>query len=219
MNITYTNFQYDFNALKNEILYYVKDGKKIDTFIEFISNNILYGAFSYKPIIKSDFDFAISSKVIRMLEDKLEGDKLFNTETEQTLNDKEFVGVNVDNCSFNTYESFCEDTFELNDIKVQLYPTFPLFDLYSEKLDVLFSDIEGYEDFRWGLYETVEKFDRFYIDKYLEHNDYQFGGNLVHAIQGEYRNLIGVFEGGWGDCGAVYVFVSNGSIVSTVDMY
>lgn len=219
MNITHTTFQYDFNSLKKDIAYYINDDKKIDIFIDSIRDNILYGAFTSRDLINSNYDFSISLKVIEMLESKLEGKKIFNKETFEVLKNKAFIGVEVDNEDYDTSETYCENTFEVNDIDVQLYPTFPTFDFYSNEIDELFDNVEDYESFKWELYAVVEKFERHYIDRYLQHSEYQYGGNLVHAIQREYDNLIGMYNGGWGDCGAVYVFVNKNSVVSTVDMY
>ena len=220
MNVEKVVFEYDFLKLKTTLLTYINDEKGVDELIDFIKNSILYGAFSSLDLIKkTPYDFSISKELIEELSKSLDKEELFTEEVKECLKDKNFIGIDVEYEDYETSEFYSNETFEISDVDVQLYPTFPIFESYYEKVENIFEGNDDFEDKKWSITEEIERFNSFYKEKYLEHNVYQYGGNMTFSTQGEYENFIGSYFGEYGDAGSVYVFVENNNVISTVDMF
>lgn len=207
MKITKTTFSYDFDFLMKELSTLSNNEASLNQLISFLTENILYGVFSSEDVFEDNpYDWSITKEFVLEIHETI-----FR---EDTLTYIEDICVSVD---YSSYDSYVQNPSNLKlkeNVEVQLFPIFPLFDMYCEKVEDLFN----FKD-PWDFLDIIEKFSKKYEEEYLKHSTYQFGGNMCFPTQREYEKFLGSFYGEYGDAGSVYVFVYNGEVLSSVDMF
>jgi hypothetical protein len=148
-----------------------------------------------------------------------ENESFLTKSAEEYINRVGAIGVIVDS-DFDTYDKEVTKELEKNEgVRIQLYPTFCLFEKYSTKLEELFAGDSKFSEIEWSLYTEIESFEKEYKEKYLMYTDYQYGGNVLFPTQGEYDNFLGYYFGEYGDAGSVYISVIDKDSFSMVDMF
>lgn len=117
---------------------------------------------------------------------------------------------NEDNDSY----VYANQKIEEDNIKnITIVPTYITYEEFSEKIEKEVGLKEWKE--KINIYKIIESF--YSENKYG--GDIQIGGYVIWPIQSDYENFIGYYNGGYGDAGAVYLYINKENISSSVDMY
>lgn len=190
-----------------------KNKEKITEFInKNIINNVLY-AITGK--IKQDgrYDLVYSNDLIKLCKPYLkENEEFFNDKTKECLKNIKNICIDVDEDDDSS--EYIDQKVEKDEIKyIEIVPTYMSYDKFSIKIGQE-ANLKEWE-IKSQIYEVIESFYRS-----LDYDgEIQIGGYVIWPIQYGYDNLIGYYDGGYGDCGALYVYLDNNKITSTIDMH
>lgn len=200
--------------------------EKIVEFIKYINDHKYCALIAENAIFKERCDFLFP---LSLYEEMKKRDERFFVEKnekylDEILKDGFCLSVYV-NDDFDCLYDCNRAESRVNLIKTTklfLIETLPCFEDFSSKAEEIF-DLP--DDF-WK-YNTIDKFyedyDNMKAAKIENENidiTYQFGGNVIINIQSRGRDLIGFYDGGYGDCGALYIEAyEDGPVNAWVDMH
>lgn len=198
---------------------------KIENFKNFIQTEILdtvlFAIIGEANDIRIDrrYDFVFEQSTIDICSPFLiNEERFFNKETEKYLSENKIENVCILVDEDYDVSEYTNQKIEKTEIKnLKIVPTYITFDEIYFKIDNVFSGYDKHE-----LFEIKSSISKVIEDFYNREDivpDFQIGGNIIHCIQGTYKNLISYYYGDYGDCGAVYTYLDKTYINSTVDMH